>query len=143
MPKYIHAYDHIPVITGDEISFLRAEDYKNQIQAENPGLELLEDQPLPMEDALNESIRDISYKAPDDITRADGYESGELSNEENGSDTGSESESEKTRENKPEEVKEKVGFLKSLILSFFQNDAKFHVHSPKCLTKIKRTLHLP
>ena len=60
MPKYIHAYEHIPVMTGEEIKFLMTTKDREKIQEDNPGLMLRDDQPLPMEDALNESIKGTS-----------------------------------------------------------------------------------
>ena len=86
MPKYIDAYQHIPTITGEELEFLAVGEIFKELQEENPGLELNPDQPLPMDDALNERVKENAYKNADSVANQDGYESGEISNESDSGD---------------------------------------------------------
>ena len=98
MPKYIAAYEQIPIMTDDELKFFVSKETIKTIEEENPGLKLDESQPLPMEDALNECIKDNHYANAEAAEDLDGYESGEISNESEGSEGSLESETEEQEE---------------------------------------------
>ena len=109
MPKYIAAYEQIPVMTDDELKFFVSKETIKTIEEENPGLKLDESQPLPMEDALNECIKDNHYANAEMAEDKDGYESGEISNE-SGSEGSMESESEAEVEEKGDGTKTRKRF---------------------------------
>ena len=91
LPKYINAMSQVPVMTDDEMQFFQVQDVMKYIEESHPGIELDENQPLPMEDALEDRIKENAYKNATAVATQEGYESGEI-------EESSDSEDEKQKE---------------------------------------------
>ncbi|CAG5089836.1 Oidioi.mRNA.OKI2018_I69.PAR.g13033.t1.cds [Oikopleura dioica] len=75
---------------------------KELARESHPGLDLDKDQPLPMEDALEERIKENAYKNADSVACQEDYESGEI---QESSDSDEEKEPEEEIPEEPESPK--------------------------------------